>query len=62
MIEDIFGEKLPNQQYRDRRGVYAIILNEKMRLRRSNFHMGMFYQGEGLKVMKQKLNVFVVNA
>ena len=47
MIEDIFGEKLPNQQYRDRRGVYAIILND---------------QGEGLKVMKQKLNVFVVNA
>ena len=29
MTNDVFGEKLVNQTYVDREGVYAVILNDK---------------------------------
>lgn len=49
MIEDIFGEKLPNQQYKDRRGVYAIILNEKNEVATVKLPHGYVLPGGGVE-------------
>lgn len=49
MIEATFGEKLSNQTYVDRKGVYAIILNEKKEIAVVKIPHGYFLPGGGLE-------------
>lgn len=49
MIEATFGEKLPNETYVDRKGVYAIIINENQEVACVKIPHGYFLPGGGLE-------------
>lgn len=54
MLESVFGEKLANQTYIDREGVYAIILNEKNEVATVKLPQGYFLPGGGLEGEESK--------
>lgn len=56
MIEDVFGEKLPGQQYTDRKGAYAIILNEKNEVATIKLPHGYFLPGGGIEGEESKVD------
>ena len=49
MVEAVFGEKLADQTYIDRKGVYAIIMNEKNEVATVKLPHGYFLPGGGLE-------------
>lgn len=54
MTNDVFGEKLLNQTYVDREGVYAIILNDKNEVATVRLPHGYFLPGGGLEGFESK--------
>lgn len=49
MLESVFGEKIENQIYIDRKGVYAIILNENNQIATVKLPHGYFLPGGGIE-------------
>lgn len=54
MVEAVFGEKLADQTYIDRKGVYAIIMNEKNEVATVKLPHGYFLPGGGLEGEESK--------
>ena len=54
MTNDVFGEKLVNQTYVDREGVYAVILNDKNEVATVRLPHGYFLPGGGLEGVESK--------
>lgn len=54
MLESVFGEKIENQTYIDRKGVYAIILNEHHQIATVKLPHGYFLPGGGLEGSESK--------